>query len=268
MAKALNIIQLSLSSQVLWEKFLMDRLYLKQRLYKLRLSPRTSIESHESFVDTVLYGRAIIALEDVKVSLNLKKLQKKVIDNQGGMVRDLSQQADRLRRGLVAGASQDAEKGLAGFATRNAISSGAVKGEKHVPGIRKNLISLGCLNAFGYKYRGQGRVLKVSKGDLAVMKGVLQDGIYVLQGTWVISALTRWMGEGHCTRSVEKSVKKVDFAAEDPKTPETQPVVVEDVQMGRSEGRQHSLWNSLRTRDKQKEHLDRGIVSGLRSWCS
>ncbi|OWM80643.1 hypothetical protein CDL15_Pgr006673 [Punica granatum] len=50
-------------------------------------------------------------------------------------------------------------------------------------------------------------------------------------------------------------MKKVEFMVEDLKTLETQPVIVKDVQMRRFKGRQHNLWNSSRTRDRQREHL-------------
>ena len=42
---------------------------------------------------------------------------------------------------------------------------------KHVPDLKRNLISLSTLNSNGYKYTGEGGALKVSKGDLVVMKG-------------------------------------------------------------------------------------------------
>ncbi|OWM86519.1 hypothetical protein CDL15_Pgr026411 [Punica granatum] len=54
---------------------------------------------------------------------------------------------------------------------------------------------------------------------------------------------------------VEKPMKKVRFIVEDSEIPETQPVVVEDVRMGTSKGRQHSLWNSSRPKDRQIEHM-------------
>ena len=34
---------------------------------------------------------------------------------------------------------------------------------KHVPNLKRNLISLSTLNAKGYKYTGEGGVLKISK---------------------------------------------------------------------------------------------------------
>ena len=41
---------------------------------------------------------------------------------------------------------------------------------RHVPELRKNLISLGVLYSVGYRCTTQGGVLKVSKGILVVMK--------------------------------------------------------------------------------------------------
>lgn len=58
---------------------------------------------------------------------------------------------------------------------------------KHAPDLKRNLISLGTLDSKGYKYTGEGGVLKVSKGALIVMKGQRKTAnLYVLQGTTVI----------------------------------------------------------------------------------
>ena len=54
---------------------------------------------------------------------------------------------------------------------------------RHVPDLKRNLISLGELDKNGYSYRGDGGVLKVAKGSLICMKAVLHNGIYVLQAS-------------------------------------------------------------------------------------
>ena len=54
---------------------------------------------------------------------------------------------------------------------------------RHVPKLKRNLISLGELDRNGLKFKGEGAVLKISKGSLACMKAVLQNGIYLLQAT-------------------------------------------------------------------------------------
>ena len=42
---------------------------------------------------------------------------------------------------------------------------------RHVPDLKRNLISLSTLNSKRYKYTGEGGVLKISKGALVVMNG-------------------------------------------------------------------------------------------------
>ncbi|PKI37477.1 hypothetical protein CRG98_042139 [Punica granatum] len=141
-------------------------------------------EFYESFIDTILYGRTSITLEDIKASLNSKELQKKATNYHG---------------------------------------------------------SNGSLDALGYKYRGQGRVLKVSKGDLMVMSRVLRDWLYVLQATLVEQCKSGSRGQ------VEKPMKKVEFLLEDSKTPETQPVMTSQ------------FWSVHKRKGEESRHL-KGIL--------
>ena len=59
---------------------------------------------------------------------------------------------------------------------------------RHIPELKKNLISLGTLDSQGCKYSAEGGVLKVSKGALIVIKGKLVNGLYLLQGSTVVGA--------------------------------------------------------------------------------
>ncbi|XP_071689077.1 uncharacterized protein [Rutidosis leptorrhynchoides] len=69
---------------------------------------------------------------------------------------------------------------------------------RHVPELRKNLISLGTLDSIGCNYRARGGVivkakhyhgvLIVSKGALVVMKGERCNGLYLLKGSTVTGA--------------------------------------------------------------------------------
>ncbi|PON40738.1 hypothetical protein TorRG33x02_339640, partial [Trema orientale] len=60
-------------------------------------------------------------------------------------------------------------------------------GVRHVPDLKRNLISLSTLDSKGYKYTSEGGVLKVSKGALVVMKGQKRLAeLYVLLGSTVI----------------------------------------------------------------------------------
>ncbi|XP_071704885.1 uncharacterized mitochondrial protein AtMg00300-like [Rutidosis leptorrhynchoides] len=59
---------------------------------------------------------------------------------------------------------------------------------RHVPELKKNLISLGTLESIGCEYRVRGGVLKVSRGALVVMKGERFNGLYLLKGNTVTGA--------------------------------------------------------------------------------
>jgi len=53
-----------------------------------------------------------------------------------------------------------------------------LKDVRHVPDLRKNLLSLGALEAQGYKFSGVDGVLKVIKGTMTVLKGELTANLY------------------------------------------------------------------------------------------
>ena len=60
-----------------------------------------------------------------------------------------------------------------------------LRGVKHVPEIRRNLISLGALNHDGFLFRAEpdGRTMKIMKGDDAMMIGErMTSNLYKLQG--------------------------------------------------------------------------------------
>ncbi|KAK3003807.1 hypothetical protein RJ639_018965 [Escallonia herrerae] len=61
---------------------------------------------------------------------------------------------------------------------------------RHVPELRKNLISLGTLDSNGCSYRVVGGVMRIIKGAFVVMKGLKQNSLYLLQGSTVTGAAT------------------------------------------------------------------------------
>jgi hypothetical protein len=61
---------------------------------------------------------------------------------------------------------------------------------RHVPTMFRNLISLSTLDNMGYKYFTSGGVLKVSRGSLIIMKGVMKSAnLYVLSGDTIIGTV-------------------------------------------------------------------------------
>jgi hypothetical protein len=59
---------------------------------------------------------------------------------------------------------------------------------RHIPDLKKNLISLGTLDSLGYTYSNEGGVIWVNKGSLVIMKGNKVDGLYFLQGSTMIGS--------------------------------------------------------------------------------
>ena len=56
---------------------------------------------------------------------------------------------------------------------------------RHVPDLKRNLVSLGTLDAQGCRFSAEGGVLKITKGALVVMKACRSGNLYVLQGSTV-----------------------------------------------------------------------------------
>lgn len=56
---------------------------------------------------------------------------------------------------------------------------------RHVPNLKRNLISLGMLDKMGCLVKLESDTLKVMRGSMVLMKGNLNNGLYVLQGTVV-----------------------------------------------------------------------------------
>ncbi|KAK2973986.1 hypothetical protein RJ640_020432 [Escallonia rubra] len=59
---------------------------------------------------------------------------------------------------------------------------------RHVPELRKILISLGTLDSNGCSYRAAGGVMRIMKDALVVMKGLKQNSLYLLQDSIVTGA--------------------------------------------------------------------------------
>jgi hypothetical protein len=70
---------------------------------------------------------------------------------------------------------------------------------RHVPEVEKNLISYGTLNSNGYGYKSVGRVMKVTKGVMIVMKGqIISTNIYKLLGSTLVGGVTFVESKSDC----------------------------------------------------------------------
>ena len=71
---------------------------------------------------------------------------------------------------------------------------------RHVPDLRKNLISLGTLDYNKFSYKSTSGIMKVNKGVMTVMKGQkLARNIYKLLGTTIVGGVATVESESAST---------------------------------------------------------------------
>ncbi|PKI75711.1 hypothetical protein CRG98_003854 [Punica granatum] len=150
MSKALSVIQLSLLNKVLWE--VCDQNSASKLWEKLESVevPNEQVVLEAAIIPVKDESRDLrrtsITLEDVNASLNSKELQKK------------SKEGMKVR---MANGNMCDIVGMGEVRIKLHSSSEMLLADvRHVPGLKKNLISLGTLNKLGYKYSCQGGVGK------------------------------------------------------------------------------------------------------------
>ena len=74
---------------------------------------------------------------------------------------------------------------------------------KHIPSMARNLISLSTLALDGYKYAGEHRLLKVSKGSLIHMIGDMNYvKLYILRGSTIMGMVLAKLICGICALGI------------------------------------------------------------------
>lgn len=71
---------------------------------------------------------------------------------------------------------------------------------RHVPDLKKNLISLGTLDSNGCRFAAEGGVLKVVRASLVLMKGNKHGNLYILMGKTVTGSVAVGTSSSDCTR--------------------------------------------------------------------
>ncbi|KAH9658262.1 Integrase catalytic domain-containing protein [Citrus sinensis] len=186
------------------KKSLAHRLFLKKRLYTFSMREGVSIQDHidtfnkiildlegvenvkisdedkaffllsslpkpyEGFVDTMLYGRTSLTLEDAKASLCSKEIQRNENDESNG-------------EGLVARKEKKKDQKV-----KIKMFDGVIRilhGVRHAPELKRNPISLGMLDNSKYSFNSDNGGIRVTKGGTIVMRGEKKNGLYMLIGS-------------------------------------------------------------------------------------
>lgn len=59
---------------------------------------------------------------------------------------------------------------------------------RHVPELKKNLISFGALDSKGFLCSTEGGVMQIRKGTLVATRGIRKKNMHFLQGTIIITS--------------------------------------------------------------------------------
>jgi len=59
---------------------------------------------------------------------------------------------------------------------------------RYVPKLKRNLISLGEFDKKGYVFKGEKGILNVVKDSMVVMRGIMENGLYSVDGEVVIGS--------------------------------------------------------------------------------
>ncbi|GJS36413.1 zinc finger, CCHC-type containing protein [Tanacetum coccineum] len=218
-------------------KSLANRLYLKKKLYTFQMHPDTAISdedqallllltslpsSYDNFVETLLYGRDTLKLEDVLATLNFRELQKMTKAKGDGVEGFMEGETGRKgykgmisivynhkkSQGFVRNEDQVSGSGADGYDSVDVMmamsveelecrvrgtgkvqvqmrdgSSFVLDNVRYVPELRRNLISLGTLEKEGFTVKMQSGKIKVIKGSLVVLSGTRRANcVYTLDG--------------------------------------------------------------------------------------
>ncbi|KAH9658076.1 Integrase catalytic domain-containing protein [Citrus sinensis] len=187
--------------QLYMTKSLANRLYIKKKMFSLRMIEGASLDEHidefnkvcdeletideglsdeskalllisslpksyEHFVDALLYGRQSLSLEEVKSALAIATEETSF---ETAEVLIVTKEKTQVGIGTVSLKMYD---GMVRELTQ----------VRHVPELKRNLISIGMLDQTGCVIKAKNETLKVIRGSIVIMKGTKQNGLYVLNG--------------------------------------------------------------------------------------
>uniref|UniRef100_A0A2N9EW59 Integrase catalytic domain-containing protein n=1 Tax=Fagus sylvatica TaxID=28930 RepID=A0A2N9EW59_FAGSY len=155
--------------------------------------------SYEHLVTTLLYGKETLELEKVSGALldHYQRKHKDSAESSGERLvvkgyQDRGRKKDKDDKS-ARGRSKSKSKTVKMGTIKIKMSDGVVRTleeVRHIPDMRKNLISLGTLDSKGYSYKSENGIMKVSKGAMIVMTGQkISSNVYKLLGNTILGGV-------------------------------------------------------------------------------
>ncbi|PHT40761.1 hypothetical protein CQW23_19615 [Capsicum baccatum] len=167
-------------------------------------------QSFKRIRDTMLYGKDNISYKEIKSILKIKEQIDRDITGESSAThgeglfildsgcsyhmcpnRDLFTTFESVGGGFVLMGNNAPCKIFGKGTIRIRMHDGVVRtltDVRYILDLKKILIALGTLESLGYKYAGEGRVLKVSLGNLVIMKAHRSGTLYTLLGSTITGA--------------------------------------------------------------------------------
>ncbi|KAG8498115.1 hypothetical protein CXB51_006865 [Gossypium anomalum] len=189
--------------QICMSKTLKSKLHIKQRLYTHRLEKGAPVHEHLTVFKEILSNLEAMEGED----LIIRGRQYRNADDDRGRTQERNPCGKSKGRSKTSNREDYSDGELLVTSVNNSKVSGewildsgvgtikvkmfdgvvrTLNDVRHVPKLKRNLISLSTLDSKGYRYTAESGVLKISKGSLVVMKGQKKTAkLYVLQGSTI-----------------------------------------------------------------------------------
>ena len=135
---------------------------------------------------------------------------------------------------------------------------------RYIPSLKRNLISLGTLDMNGYSYKALGGIMTVVSGSLVIMKGKIDNGLYVLQGSTVIGSVS--LVQEKSDLAILKWHKRLAHISERGMLELEKQGLIDGEKLGKLEFYENFVFRkSARLRFTRSEHTTIGVLNYIHS---
>uniref|UniRef100_A0A2N9FI38 Uncharacterized protein n=1 Tax=Fagus sylvatica TaxID=28930 RepID=A0A2N9FI38_FAGSY len=174
-------------------KSLTNKLHLKQKLYGLKMIEGADLRQHINTFKQIVSDmlRIDIKFEDEDKAMMLLTSLPASYEHLGLVVKGYQDRGRKKDKDDKSARERSKSKRMRTIKIK--MSDGVVRTleeVRHIPDMRKNLISLGTLDSKGYSYKSENGIMKVSKGAMVVMTSQkISSNVYKLLGNTILGGV-------------------------------------------------------------------------------